>query len=291
MRIWRDLDPTRLSASWVQQQIGNRLFLSLARAQELAAMAADVFTDLILLDQGIEVDADGQIRPAGLAGVASDGRPLDSLLLQPLIAASAATAAGADTGQALQYGANALTRIVGTQVQDAGRGGTGLGIAVRPGVGYLRVVNPGACSRCVILAGRFYRWSDGFLRHPLCGCRNIPSTDPASRDARTDDPMAVFNALSETEQNRQFTKAGAQAIREGADISQVVNSRRGALGLSTAASQRRSLQRQNVNGQSVYTTTVNGQARPARLMPESIYAMAGNRTEAVRLLRVHGYIT
>ena len=41
-----------------------------------------------------------------------------------------------------------------------------------------------------------------------------------------DDPYEAFNNMSEAEQNRVFAKAGARAIRDGADIFQVVNARR-----------------------------------------------------------------
>lgn len=91
-----------------------------------------------------------------------------------------------------------------------------------------------------------------------------------------------------SEQDRVFGKAGAEAIRAGADIGQVVNARRG---MSSAA----------VFGREVAVTnegTTNrrrfGQklsTRRPRLMPEQIIAEAkGDRAEAVRLLSLHGYI-
>jgi len=33
----------------------------------------------------------------------------------------------------------------------------------------------GACSRCAILAGRFYAFNAGFQRHRHCGCQHVPS--------------------------------------------------------------------------------------------------------------------
>ncbi|WP_348239952.1 hypothetical protein, partial [Salmonella enterica] len=110
-------------------------------------------------------------------------------------------------------------------------------------------------------------WSDGFKRHPMCHCRNIPAAEDTSDDIRTD-PMKLFHSLSEAEQNRQFTKAGAQAIRDGADINRVVNSRRGALGLTSPGrltaeekkalrngKDRGRLQRVDVYGRPVYITS------------------------------------
>lgn len=143
--------------------------------------------------------------------------------------------------------------------------------------------------------------------------------------------MAYFRSLTRDEQDRAFTKAGAESIRLGADISQVVNARRGALGLTPAGArltgdeatalrggrQRGRLEAVDVFGRQLYVTTegvtVRGSAgvrlgaretgvrrpgdryksaRPPRLMPESILAIAGDdRDEAVRLLKRFGYIT
>lgn len=85
--------------------------------------------------------------------------------------------------------------------------------------------------------------------------------------------------MSTAEQDKAFGKAGAEAIRNGANISQVVNARRG---MYTA-------------GGTDYTrtsTTRRGQTRGrARLMPEAIFKQAaGDRAEAIRLLRQHRYI-
>lgn len=282
--IWGELDPARLNASWVQRQVGGRLELSLARAQELAAVAADAYTEIILAEAGVDISPDGRVVPTSLAGVASDGRDLAGLLLQPLIASQVAVASGVPPREAMTSGAAVLTRIVGTQVADAGRAAMGLGIAARPRVGWVRLVEPGACSRCVILAGRFYRWSNGFDRHPMCKCRNIPAAEDTA-DLRPDnDPMAHFNSLSEKEQNAQFTKAGAQAIRDGADIYRVVNGRRKAMGLSVAG------HRIRATAEATSRRAGLGLGKAPRLMPEEIYRQAKSRDEALRLLTRHGYL-
>lgn len=72
-----------------------------------------------------------------------------------------------------------------------------------------------------------------FKRHPGCDCDAIPLAewdDDETNDARRDwifDPGTYFDSLTEDQQDKIFTKAGAQAIRDGADINQVVNARRG----------------------------------------------------------------
>ena len=95
---------------------------------------------------------------------------------------------------------------------------------------------------------------------------------------------------------RAFTKAGAEAIRLGADPAKVVNARRG-MSTATSASGRELLVRREVLGQKVFTTTEGtGKTRaarrkaPVRLMPESALALATDRADAIRLLELHGYI-
>lgn len=65
--------------------------------------------------------------------------------------------------------------IVSSLVNDAGRSAMGAWVASRrTETGYIRTLTPPSCSRCAILAGRWYRWSDGFQRHPGCDCEMVP---------------------------------------------------------------------------------------------------------------------
>src|SRR5690606_15514568 len=86
--------------------------------------------------------------------------------------------------------------------------------------------NPPSCSRCAILAGAYYRSSQAFQRHPGCDCRHIPASESLAQDLSVNQ-AEYFESLPADEQDRIFTKAGAEAIRGGADMSQVVNARRG----------------------------------------------------------------
>ena len=58
-------------------------------------------------------------------------------------------------------------------------------MGVRPVGGYVRMVQAGACSRCVVLAGKWYRKNQGFQRHPGCfpagAVVSGPSPDAATR--------------------------------------------------------------------------------------------------------------
>lgn len=238
--------------------------------QLLAARDAADAVPLMLAEQGIASEPAGAVAVAALSGTASDGRPLPSLF------AMAAT----------DY---AFDLMVATQVQDAARGAGSVAIASNYGAsGYIRMLNPPSCSRCAILAGKFYRWNEGFKRHPKCDCRHVPSREDLAGDLRTN-PDAYFRSLPPAEQDRIFTKAGAQAIRDGADISQVVNARRG---MSTAQIGGRDVlvSTEGTTRRGIASRKRTGRNMSQRLMPESIYAVARDREDALRLLRLHGFI-
>lgn len=279
--------------------------------QRAAAQDAADSVPLMLQEQGIDPQPEGETNISGLVGVASDGRPLDTLV----------GTASTDF---------AFDQIVATQLADVARMAAGItGMSSRGSVGYVRMLNPPSCSRCAVLAGKWYRWNEGFQRHPLCDCRHVPAGDEhlARAEGLIDDPDEYFHSLSKADQDAMFTKAGAQAIRDGADINQVVNARRAAQGRNLAGGrltlaeqkvlkggrQRGRLERVDVHGQQVFITregiTTRGLAgerlgrfakekgqryrtsKTPRLMPESIYEVAGDdREEALRLLRRFGYI-
>jgi hypothetical protein len=109
-----------------------------------------------------------------------------------------------------------------------------------------------------------------------CDCIHVPAAEDSADDIRTD-PRGYFDSLNRAEQDKAFTVAGAEAIRAGADIGQVVNARRG-------------MQTATIGGRDVLVTTEAAGRRP-RLMPEAIIsASGGDREQALRLLRLHGYI-
>lgn len=294
-QLWRQVDPGRIGASWLS--LIGRMMLVLVGGQRAAANRADGYLDTVLDAQGISPASLARVKAAALAGVASDGRDLAGLLYRPTITALIGIRDGATVERALAAGAVTLDMIARTQVADAGRVADQVATVARPAAtGYTRMVVGRTCSRCIVLAGQFYRWNTGFDRHPKDDCVHIPSRENISGDIRTD-PKAIFKSMSVAEQDQVFTKAGAAAIRDGADIAQTVNARRG---MSTAGTGR--LAR---NDAGLYATTEGatrrgfaGQrlgARPGqraeRLMPESIYELAGgNRDEAIKLLRQHGYL-
>lgn len=325
---WDKLDPTALTQSWASLNLSQRLFVTLATYQVAAANAAQPYVAAALDEQGGGSSPHGALVPQAVAGVSSDGRPLESLISQPLINTLTAIGQGARSGAAIDAGGYALERIAATQVADAGRGAEQVAMAVEPLItGWVRMLVPPSCGRCAVLAGRVYKYHQGFERHPLCDCRHVPLREDSPDDLRTD-PRRYFDSLSPEDQGRYFTVAGAEAIRLGADISQVVNARRGASGLSApgrltdeerkalrGGRSRARLERVDVNGRMLAITTEgttrrgyagallgaadkdaprtrrSRRAKRARLMPEAIAELAdGDRDEQIRLLQLYGYI-
>lgn len=267
-RLWTDVDEAGIGHSW--RLLLPRALALLTAYQRAAAASADGYVVRIA---GPETA--GKVLPGAFAGVASDGRPLITLLQQPVFTTLRQIGAGAAPRQALASGGYSLDMITRTQVADAGRTATGAAIAAhRHTTGYTRLVVGKTCARCLILAGRHYAWNAGFKRHPRCDCIHVPSAEDVPGGDVSTNPRKAFEAMDAAEQDRVFGRAGAQAIREGADIGRIVNARRG---IQTAADGR------------LYTTEAAG--RRPRLMPEQIFRDAADRGDAVRLLRMHGYIT
>lgn len=277
LAAWREADTERLVESWIRI-VAARAWRIVTLGQTLAAQRARRYVRRAAAVYPSPPVHRGESVPERLAAIAADGRRLDTLLQQPAVTVAREVREGRPRREAMTIGTTQLDMIVRTEVADAGRVATGVEITATPTLGYVRMLNPPSCARCVVLAGKFYRWNQGFLRHPRCDCIHIPVSEDAADDLTTD-PRRYFDSLDEREQRRAFTEAGAQAIRDGADIARVVNARRRG-SVYTAG------------GRAFTTEATRRRRRGApRLMPEQIYREAnGNRDEAIRLLRLHGYL-
>lgn len=241
-RAWRLQDP-------------RALLPALTVLQGYAARAGVAGVGAMLAEQNIDAPELDPVNPQALAGVASDGRPLGSLLEQ------------ADTEHALEL-------MAVTQIADAARVASGLSIAARRKVGWTRMVNSPCCPRCALLAGKFFRWNTGFQRHPRCLCRHIPTQEDVFGDVRTD-PKALFDSGQVT----GVTKAEQAALDAGGDFSRIFNARRGRYVDEAGHRLTRD------------ATTRRGTGIKIRPTPEEIYRQAGDdQTAALRSLKKFGYI-
>lgn len=153
-------------------------------------------------------------------------------------------------------------RLVASIMQETARAAQQASIAARPHVSHVRHLTLPSCSRCAVLAGRVYRYSESFKRHPGCDCVMIPVTI-ASPDL-TYDPVE----LARTGQVTGLSKADREALGHGADLGQIVNVRIKKAGL---------------------TESGRVLARAGRPTPEALLRDAPNRDVALQLLTQFGY--
>lgn len=327
-RAWSQLE-RRWDSEWLDQL--PQVYTLLSAAQLAAARSAGPYVAAVLEETGQVAPAQATLAAGALAGIASDGRPLETLLYQPLVAAGMAANAGAAPTRALGVGRDLLDLIVQTQIADSARVATQTWMTARNIQGYVRMLNPPSCDRCVVLAGKWFKWNAGFDRHPGDDCIHIPAREADYGDFRLS-PDKYFHSLSKAEQDRIFGEGNAEAIRLGSDVGQVVNAKRGmtkASGLlgkgAAAVGIRMTGKEQLFTTEGTTRRGIFGRAelarggaatrhaeelaaritrrgaelrrihrtrtRRARMMPESIIDLAnGDQAEAVRLLKLYGYL-
>jgi len=281
---WAEVDPNRLTWSWTR--LLPFLGAVIGVLQTDAALEGATYGASGLAEQGDYVAPKSFVDVEAFSGWTSDGAPLESLLYTPTVTVKdrMTTAGGLDS--AMFSGRSVLEQIVTTQLADAARSAASVDIATRPGVGYTRFLNPPSCSRCVVLAGKFFRWNAGFRRHPRCDCvhrlTKASSLDAAKAEGLISDPYAYFHSLSPAEQARTFSPAGARAIADGADIFQVINANRG-MKVAGADFTSEGTGRRGNAARSL---------RPGqrRMTPAAIYRLNPNRADALKDLEHFGYV-
>lgn len=296
--LWRDVPPDRIFAA-LQGETGRQILNAVIAGQLSAAQGAQAFVTGAMLAQGVGTEAAATLNAGRLAGLAMDGRPLASLLYVPAITTGQALAAGLPADVALARGMAQMGTLVATTIADTARTATQVAMTAEPKcVAYVRVVKLPACSRCIVLAGRQYTYSEGFKRHPKCDCGMEPLSDEEWRKSAS--PEDLFRQMTPDERRKRFGTAGADAIENGADIGQVVNARRGMTTTTTGKKvTTEGTTRRGIGGKALRADGFQKTAgkryertREARLMPEQILKQAhGNRELQIALLRKHGYIS
>lgn len=308
LRQWRrvrgDLDAAFLRTAPQLIEISNAAQLRVSR------LAQEFIPDVL--------DATGQARanvPAWdiaddvFVGTSGDGRPTESLIYGALTHTKDAIGGGATYGQALEQGGQYLATAVGTMLSDTSRGMESFESASRPVSGWVRMLTPPSCGRCVILAGRRYARNRGFERHPGCDCRHIPASESVAGDLTVNADAYLGSLDDEALAKALGSKANAKAFREfGADSRQLVNAYRKGGGIRTAQVYGRNVrytlegttrrgvayhQMSRVRALSAMGEVKDGRYRrltAPRLMPESIFQIAASKSHAERLLRDHGWL-
>lgn len=273
---WSPVDPAAVLAEWLGG-VGAKIFAAIALAQETISASSPDFIDLATIVGNGPRISPAALDPLAFAGISYEGGDLQSILALAPIRAAQLRATGMSDAEAMARSLRFLQMVALTETADAGRaadqvsliGGAPAEQEPKLTYGWVRVIEPGACSRCAILAGRFYKWNTGFERHPNCRCVHVPAT-VAAVGTLAIDPKAYFASLTPAERTRLFGKAVSEAIESGADIGRVVN----------AATKGKV----SIAGDGVRTK--GGKPTPWQLIKDA----AGDRAEAVRLLTRFGYI-
>lgn len=304
-RTWRQVDHANLYQSWLGLA-GNVLSIVMGGQLAAAQQTGPWLSALLGVDED-RPDADSVVARA-FTGVDGAGRPLVDVLRAPIWTVLRLVTQGRPIAQAMAAGQGLLDAIVTTAVADAGRAADQVAMTAKPAVtGYIRVVEGGACKRCIILAGAEYHTDKAFLRHPRCHCGMEPVT--RVHRPRPASPKELVAQMSDAQKRKTFGEAGAKALDEGADLGQLVNARRGMqtamvfgrkLQITTEGTTRRGFAARRLAAEKGFAKapgTRDGQAtaprlrsKTPRLMPEEIFRVADDRTHAVRLLRLHGFI-
>lgn len=325
MKLWRRISVADLDAHW--SLIAPQMVAQIVAAQTEAASQSTEFLTAMDASYPTFTPKPAAIVPQAFTNVMGDGREIAPALYGAITNTKTAIGGGMSPGRAFEVGANFIALITQAAVTDMGRAADQVLSVGKTYTYYIRCVNGAACSRCAVLAG-IYSAEEAFQRHVHCMCTTAPITTSAPAkvpDGFHTTPDSYFESLSTAAQDRVFTKDGAEAIRQGADIAKVVNARRGAYGLAgPSLSERGGLKprltavtigkkadgsplkvfatnegrfrgdfrkSENLRGaladqQGRYTRTTT-----LRLMPEQIRLMAANDHDRFReLLKRYGYL-
>lgn len=278
-----------VTAAQIEQKAPWSTTLSTWAAYQLAAV--EISTNVM----AGWLDGTAQTQPTAYAGVSSYGFPISEPLITTIdkyVPAPVQDLPAPWWDDAAEF-ARQIEQLIASEVRDAARSAAQAEMVAQGHDSYIRLLNPPSCKRCVPLAGRIYRWSEAFDRHPDCDCVHVPVDD-------LDQAVADGLVLDAAELHKQglitgLSAADSQAITDGADINEVVNALRGTSqpGITSALTV-------DLHGQRVKATTAQttkratwrkqNPTRMVRLRPESIYRFAKDPADARRLLQVYGYI-
>ena len=319
-RLWRRMG-IEFDASYAQ--IEGQVLAVLDAAQERVATGALAYIPDVLEETGQRVrPPQYEVAPDFMVGTAGDGLATEGLAYGAVTRSKRAVASGYEPAQALAIGGRWLTTATGTLLSDTGRTAEKVAGHSRGVTTWVRMLEPPSCGRCIVLAGKESRRGQAFLRHPRCDCRNIPVTESIAGDL-TVDADAYLHSLDEEGLRKALgSKANAQAWRDGADRNQLINAYRRSgdvrpaqvygrqIKYTTEGTTRRGWANYQMrqmasaserveragtavritrDGREIRSITRRRQQAP-RLMPDSIYQIATDREDAIRLLRLYGWI-
>lgn len=293
-REWARIDPT---GDWFAQwsQIAPRLTAVVYAAQIGAATDGSASVATALLEAKHPEPKLAEVVPAAFAGwvtpswTGEDGVSLAYYLLTPVATARNATGAAPDM---LAAGGKVLESLVQYAVTEAAAHAHDAQVVATRNT-YSVFTEPGSmCQRCAALVGKRYKPGTHVKRHPRCDGVMEARSDAVPFKPEPLDPSRV----------KDLTIGQREAIDSGADLNQVINAKRagavsgiyttegttrrgfGYFAIQTRHSAFNKALDRKLPGKRYASTSVG------RLSPETIYRVAKDQADMVRLLRIYGYI-
>lgn len=259
---WGLLDPNDLASSWTDV-VAPGLVGVVQAGQRIAAMQTTPYIDALDREWEIIGAPDYRLDAESYVGTTIDGRDLREIIESPMIVTRRLIIGGLGIDDALDQGKWRVQRFTVNEVQAAGNEADQAEATVRDYGGGYRILNLPCCSRCAVLAGKFYTWNAGFERHPNCDCTFAPTPEDLgeidSREWDAEEAVASGQVTDLTDAERDAI------INDGASLSRIVRGKITGMGYA--------------------------RGRGGRLTVKDIYDRAGDdRREAVRLLLEMGYI-
>jgi hypothetical protein len=280
------------------EEIRPQVVTAVQEAQQESASLAPLYIAGTLLAAGTVSAPLALLVASAFGGLAANGLVLDALMDFAFGYYRRARAADVPETEARALGLAKLLTYVSTETNDTARLALHVGAVVEPDIaGYERVVTLPACGRCILLSGRLYRYSTGFLRHPRCDCSMRPVTSEQWREGGTSrSAPALFDGMTRAQQDKAFGKGEAAAIRAGADIGRVVNARRAGQVYVAGGFEftREAITTRGVGGQLGELAKQGGRYRrsqvPRPTAAQLVNAVGEDQAELLRQLRRFGYI-
>lgn len=289
---WQRIDGKALDASW--PKVLARMLAVITGAQRKAAASVPGYLDRILKAQHVASRAALHVNPDAFAGLTGDGRNLAGLLYTPVALSKQRIGQGERIADVIRQESLHVAVLAKTVVQDTQRQALQTSMAAEPVIrGYVRHLDLPSCPRCIILAGRFYRKSSGFLRHPNDDCTMIPAVGEKWVEAQ--DPEKLFAEMREKHPEhlrKSLTEGDLRALDHGANLNQVVNAHRG---MTTAAGMQVTTEGTTRRGTAGKRLGAKRGGHVTRLTPAQIFdeadANGWGEDEILRQLKRFSYIT
>nr|DAM68100.1 MAG TPA: minor capsid protein [Caudoviricetes sp.] len=285
---WSRVNKNDIRGSWAR--IKQPLVDVLSNVQEQAVDAGlDANVD-VMAETGQYVEPEALINSHAFSKYSASGVALDEWVDRPAIRTLELIKEGVNAEEALERVGGLFSSSVATNLADVIRQAQQADITTRRHMGYIRCCNADACKWCIILSGKIYRYNTGFERHMNCHCYHLPVNldDVGSVMDIAPTPIEMFNRLNEAEQNKRFGILGAESIRAGADIGQIVNSK---LDKTSITRSSRSYFALHLKDKGFTLPSAKDKSRKPfrRLTVEECWS-ARSREEAVQRLKDNGYI-